>query len=353
MVRRPYRVEVNYPKGRSPQYFLTKDVWFKGKKTKVKKSIGNKPPSEKDLEKLFLEYAFEIETRVAEKKAEISSTFYNSEYLSAEEVRSIEELRFLYKTFTELLTTNEIEAYEQRFEVSYVQGTTSIEGNTFSLEETQNLLVDGIAPEEKSLREINEIQNFRKVKIYRDKHKGKISPDFIKTLHSFIMDNIDYESASIFRRTDDIGIIGCDLRVTPSIVIEEEIQEIINEYYTNLKNGKYPFEQAVLFHYKFEIIHPFADGNGRVGREVFNYLLQKEEYPKLLFLGKDRDAYISVLKSGNEGNYAEMIALFSELIMHQRLGVIKENLKKVVIPPQRKGQMRLTDFGFEENSEPF
>jgi Fic family protein len=350
MGRRPYRVEINYPKDRSPQYFLTKDVWFKGKKSKVKKYLGNTPPSGKDIEKLSIEHAFEIETKVAEKKAEISSTFYSSDYLSTEEVKKIEELRFLYKTFTELLTTNEIEAYEQKFEVFYVQGTTSIEGNTFSVQETHNLLVDGIPPKEKSLREINEIQNFKKVKIYRDKYKGKITPDFIKTLHSFIMDNIDYESAGIFRRTDDIGIVGCDLMVTPSIMIEDEIQEIINEYYTNIEKGKYPFEQAVLFHYKFEIIHPFADGNGRVGREIINYLLQKEDYPKLLFLGKDRDTYISALKLGNNGDYAKMISLFSGLIMRQRSEVIKENLKKVVIPPQRRGQMRLTDFGLDELS---
>jgi hypothetical protein len=79
-------------------------------------------------------------------------------------------------------------------------------------------------------------------------------------------------------------------------------------------------------------------------------LLQKEDYPKLLFLGKDRDTYISALKLGNNGDYAKMISLFSGLIMRQRSEVIKENLKKVVIPPQRRGQMRLTDFGLDELS---
>lgn len=347
MERRPYRVEANYPEGRPPQYFLVKDVGFKDKKSKVKKYLGNTPPSEKDIEKLSIEHTLEIETRAAEKKAEFSSAFYTPDYFSTDKVREIEELRFLYRTFTGLLTTNEIEAYEQKFEVYYVQGTTSIEGNTFSVRETHDLLINGILPKEKSLREINEIQNFKKVQTFRNKYKGKVTPDFIRTLHSFIMNNIDYESAGVFRRTDDIGIVGCDLRVTPSIMIEDEIEESIEEYYTSIKNGKYPFEQAVLFHYRFEMIHPFADGNGRVGREVFNYLLQKEGYPKLLFLGKDRNDYISALKMGNDGNYSEMISLFAELIMRQRSEIIKENLKKVVIPPKRK-QMRLTDFGLDE-----
>lgn len=82
--------------------------------------------------------------------------------------------------------------------------------------------------------------------------------------------------------------------------------------------------------------------------KIFNYLLQKEDYPRLFFLGKDLDTYISALKKGNKGNYAEMISLFADLIMRQRSEVVKENLKKVVIPPKRRGQMRLTDFDFDE-----
>lgn len=344
VARKPYRVEVNYPKGKPPQYFLAKDVRFKGKKSKVKKYLGKKPPTPEEVERYSHEYAFDIENRVALKKAELSTTLYKSDYLSFAEVQNIEELRFIYKTFTDLLTANEIEAYEQKFEVHYVQGTTSIEGNTFSVEETHDLLVEGIQPGNKPLREINEIQNFKKVKQFRDKYRGKVTVNFIKLLHSMIMDNIDYESAGAFRRTDDIGIIGCDLIVSPSIMIEDELQELIDEYYSNLEVGKYPFEEAVLFHYKFEMIHPFADGNGRVGREVFNYMLIKEDYPRLLFLGTDREKYISTLKLGNEGNYGQMVQNFADIILFQRAEVLKENLRKVICPPKKDGQMRLNDF---------
>ena len=132
--------------------------------------------------------------------------------------------------------------------------------------------------------------------------------------------------------------------MAPSILIEEELLKIIDEYYTKLNEGKYPFEEAVIFHYKFEMVHPFTDGNGRVGREIFNYLLTRSRYPKLLFLGKDRDTYIKALQFGNEEKYADMVQIFVNLIISQRLPILKTNLKKVVVPPKKTGQLRLTDF---------
>jgi len=319
-------------------------VWFKNKKGKVKKYLGTDQPSEEELEKYRREYAYELELKAAQKKAEFSSMFYESDYLTDNQIKGLEEIRFIYKIFTELLTINEINAYERRFEVSYVQGTTSIEGNTLSLIEAYDLLVNGILPEEKTLREINEVQNFIKVREYRDKYKKRITIKFISNLHSLIMDNIDFESAGVFRRADDIFIVGCDLRVTPSIMIKTELEEIIKEYYSRLDEKKHPFEEAVLFHYKFEMIHPFTNGNGRVGREIFNYMLSRSGYPKLLFLGKDREDYIKYLHMGNEENYGYMIEGFASIITSQRMDKLKENLKKVVIPIEKTGQMRLTDF---------
>jgi len=88
------------------------------------------------------------------------------------------------------------------------------------------------------------------------------------------------------------------------------------------------------------------DGNGRVGRELFNYLLMKSRppYPKLLFLGKDRAKYIQALKFGNENNYAMMISFFEDLIVNQRLGVFERNIEKLLKTPPMKRQMRLSDF---------
>jgi len=345
MAKKPYRVEVSYPSKGKPKYFLVKDVKVRGKKRKVTKYLGSgNPPSPEELKKFRETYAYDIEAKAARKKAELSAPLFQSDYLTTSELTKLEELRFIFQRFNELLTVNEAEAYEKNFEVSYISGTTSIEGNTLTLDQTKGLLFSGLAPKDKTLREINEIQNFRKVIIYRKKYRGKITLDFIRHLHALIMDNIDTESAGTFRRTDDVVIGNCPIDLAPAIMIEEELTKAINDYYAFLGSEMHPFEAAVLFHYSFEVVHPFADGNGRVGREIFNCMLTRERFPRLLFLGKDRELYIDALQLGNKGEYGRMVSTLASLILSQRSDILSNNLKRVVVPPQKKGQLRLTDF---------
>jgi Fic family protein len=340
MGRRPYRVEVTYTRGK-PYHYLVKDVKFKEKRTKVKVYLGLNEPTQQELEKFRIEHAYTLEARAAERKAKLASASYKSKYLNREDLQTIETIHYYYKTFTDLLTTSEIIAYENNFEIAYVHGTTNIEGNTLSSKQTFDLLVNNISPNDKSLREINEVQNFKKVKAYRDKYRGKLNLDFIKNLHGLILDNIDIDAAGMFRRIDNVCITGCDIPVTPAILIIEELTKLINGYNNQIEKGVHPFEAAVLFHYHFELIHPFTDGNGRVGREVFNFMLKRAGYPRLLFLGEDRNLYILSLQLGNQKKYAQMIKIFSDLITKQRLHLLIENLQQVASPPKDFRQLRI------------
>jgi Fic family protein len=345
MARKPFRVEVNYSSGK-PKFYLARDVKIRGKKGKVRKYLGSELPSSEKIEALRREFAFEMEMKAALKKADLSSSFYASNHLAQEQINNLERIRFLYEVVTEFMTTDEIETYEKDFEIHYIQGTTSIEGNTISLNETRRLLEYGIVPGKKSLREVNEVQNFANVVRYRNSYRGKVTIDFIKNLHALIVQNIDLESGGIFRRVDSVAIVGSDLRLTPAMVIEDELQKAIDGYYEGLESGIHPFELAVGFHHTFEVIHPFIDGNGRVGREVLNYMLMRSKhpkYPRLLFLGGDRNLYLDALKAGDDSDLSKMIRIFADLIMGQRKKILEENLRQLSEGRQAR-QTRLFDF---------
>lgn len=345
MLQSNYRLERQTGKDGADKYYLVKDIKIGKKNAKVRKYVGSSALLPGELKSLSISLALEIEANAVEKASRLSCARYSTRYLGDGMSERLELMRYTYKAFTEILTTDEKRKYEEEFEINYVQGTTAIEGNTLTLGDTRDLLYSGLLPGKKSLREINEVQNFRRVIDYRNRNVGRLSLRYIKNLHTLVMNNIDHESAGTFRRTDLIGISGCDQALTPSFEIEDELETIIDNYYNNVAAGAHPFEEAVLFHYRFEMIHPFTDGNGRVGRELFNYLLMRSKppYPKLLFLGKDRPEYLLALRHGNEGRYAEMTAIFAELIIRQRQSVLEENFNRIMKSGQR-GQMRLSDY---------
>ena len=73
------------------------------------------------------------------------------------------------------------------------------------------------------------------------------------------------------------------------------------EWYNKNKRVMHPVELVARAHYKFEKIHPFGDGNGRVGRLIIAYLLGKSKFPLLIIEYKKRKSYYHALsKSEND-----------------------------------------------------
>ena len=73
-------------------------------------------------------------------------------------------------------------------------------------------------------------------------------------------------------------------------------------------------------------------------------MLMREQFPKLLFLGKDRGLYLSALRSGNEDRYGEMVKVFFDLMKEQRMNILTEQLAKVVQMPIREVQIILDHY---------
>ena len=351
MSKRPYRLETRPGiDNTSAKYYLVKQSQIDNHRIKVSKFLysGGLPPSISELEEFRKKYAFDLELKAAEKYSESGIERYQSKYLSQGRLKLIEQIRYLNKSFREALTIHELNGYEKDFEIRYISGTTSIEGNTLTLGETADLIENDILPNNKSRREINEVQNFKAVKYYRDHYRKEVSLDFIKNLHAIIMRNIDDESAGYFRRVDSVVLSGYPGLLTPAIEITNELKKIIQFYNERIKENYHPVEEAILFHYFFESIHPFSDGNGRVGREILNYMLFSDKYPKLLFPKKDRSRYIGALKLGNSENYKEMVDEFADILIEQNLEFLHDRTKEMIALPIKEGQRRITDF-FNDN----
>ena len=80
--------------------------------------------------------------------------------------------------------------------------------------------------------------------------------------------------------------------------VQEEVSELLSEL-TDIPAAK-ALTAAAYFHAKFENIHPFADGNGRTGRLVMNYLLLLNGHPPIIIHEEDRKGYYAALEAWDE-----------------------------------------------------
>ncbi|MDD5182167.1 MAG: Fic family protein [Candidatus Nanoarchaeia archaeon] len=210
---------------------------------------------------------------------------------------------------------NEISKNEilKNFVIEFSFNTTSIEGNTITLDEAKNLLQEGLTPKDKTLREIYDLQNTEKVffKIYGSNEE--ITHDFIIKLHSGLMENIDVRRGGY--RTSDVHVIKASFDATPAPYVKADMEILLGWYKKN--EGKlHPLVLATIFHHKFEKIHPFMDGNGRTGRMLLNYILIRNNYPPLVIHKKKRKDYLDALRSADNSSLTGLkLGDYSDLIM--------------------------------------
>ena len=241
----------------------------------------------------FIESNFYLE-KIKESKIK------KNNYLSKKLLEEVEACKLHWeKSFTKLddLTKKEI---WQHFIVDFAFNTASIEGNTITLEQAQKLLIENLSPKDKTLREIYDLQNTEKVFLDMLNTNHKITSKFISDIHDKLLENIDDRKGY---RTQDVRVFKSNFESTSADYVLIDINLLIKWYNTNQKK-LHPLVLAVIFHHKFEKIHPFMDGNGRTGRMILNYILLKNSYPPLIIRNKFRSEYLDEL---NEADKADLI----------------------------------------------
>ena len=102
----------------------------------------------------------------------------------------------------------------------------------------------------------------------------------------------------------------------PAFEVPEFMKELIR-WYVKMRKNTHPFELAVLLHTKFVSIHPFVDGNSRVARALLNFILERDDYPKLYLSLEDRNPYLDAVAEGNKENYQPIMDLMYDIYVNQ------------------------------------
>ena len=181
----------------------------------------------------------------------------------------------------------ETEVSEQVFE------SNAIENSTLTLEETEKILMQIDLDRFVSERELFEARNLARVVEYIDtkSKQNELNLDLILLLHKMLISNIRDEIAGKFRSTEWVHV-GQYIAPDPAEVITR-LNNLLAQY-----NGSCePIATRIArFHLGFELIHPFVDGNDRIGRVLNNFILLREGFVPINIQFIDRQDYYRAFK---------------------------------------------------------
>lgn len=244
-----------------------------------------------------------------------------------------------------------------------VYNSNSIENSTLTLKETEKILLEMEVSRNISVREIFEAKNLAHIIEYvRTKSReNELTSELILLLHQMLIGNINEIISGRFRQKDEYVRIGTHIGSPPE-KIEELIREILTEYKYNSENEVYFLDKIAKFHLDFEAIHPFNDGNGRIGRVIINYQLSRLGFPVIIVRDKEKKGYYTAFNEYNDLRISKrmekIIALGVMESLHKRITYLKGNkIENLTVYCKRAGKnvssmlnsaKRQTIFAFRE-----
>lgn len=188
---------------------------------------------------------------------------------------------------------------DEKIKFEFIHSTCRIEGNTYSLGETEALIKFGITASGKSLKEAEELKNQEQAIKYilLAKHKNfAIDEKLIKKIHSLVGKNVVRRPGQY--RNGPVFIIGSSYKPKPTLAeIQAQMRDLINYINQDQFKNKHPIEQSILLNFALSYIQAFFDGNKRTARLLQNLILIKNNYPFITFRMQDvalyRDAIVT------------------------------------------------------------
>ena len=217
-----------------------------------------------------------------------------------------------------IISTADIDKYLNNFRILFAFHSGRIENKEITYQDTREIFENGrVVGYTGNPRALFEQHNqkmcfeFLKDKIVQ---KELLSIELIKEVHK-ILTSGSYDERRYIENTERPGefkkhdyVTGIYEVGSPAEDVENDLAELLNE--VNEYKGQDILKAATYFHAKFEYIHPFADGNGRVGRTLTNYYLMTHDHPPFIVYDEDKRMYYECLQQYDETEELEPLYQF-------------------------------------------
>lgn len=180
-----------------------------------------------------------------------------------------------------------------QFILTLTYHSNSIEGSTLTEPDTASVLFDNVALPNKSLTEQLEAKNHQTALNYLFDHiekKRKLDENLVLKLHSILMNGVRSDAGNY--RNHAVRIMGVNLPTANYVSVPTLIQNVLS---TIEKKAPDIVAMSARVHSRFEQIHPFSDGNGRIGRLLMNAILLQSNIAPAIIRQEQKRLYYTYL----------------------------------------------------------
>lgn len=233
-------------------------------------------------------------------------------------------MQYDYEKFLQILkeTKGIKNSLNQIIKYDFIYNSNKIEGSTFTTEALQMLIEKNIVTGTHSLDDIQEsVNSFYTFDLVIENLEKNLTLEMIKEWHGSLMYRTrlyDLGLAGVFKKYSN-KILGEDFDTANPWEVEEKLSKLIDRF-----NGleKPSLADIASFHLEFEVIHPFQDGNGRIGRFIFLKQLLENRLPLQYMNGDSSDEYKKALADSTFDNVNPLVNY-----LNNQSDFIKENIK--------------------------
>ncbi len=206
-----------------------------------------------------------------------------------------------------------------------VYNSNAIENSTLTLKDTEDILLRDSIKKDHDVREIYEAKNLAKItETLLDNPSETVTVRLILDFHAMLLAGIRDDWAGRFRSGKEWVRVGAHVGANPDFV-ERLVGEVVADY--DKQDDGYFLDKVAWFHAEFETIHPFNDGNGRLGRVLINQQLMTLGLPPVIIQNKSKHtsyypAFDSYRVTGKFDDFTEILASLLIESLYKRITLL-------------------------------
>lgn len=279
----------------------------RNKKLHVTKYLGLSVPE--NLKERLEIYFNEIAEKVAQQVPTEAI-----KYFPPEGIKKIEFYRARYACMQHELYETDKKMFGTLFTIMFMLNSNRAEGSNITRSDIENIMKKRIKPKTRIDKEIMgsiDAINFAFSK------KMKWNSAGIKKIHALLFKELYPEIAGKYKKVNNIvgnSNTGLLSRTTQWQEVSEAMKNLLKWFHAMKKKRIYPPILALEFHWRFEAIHPFEDGNGRVGRILLNAILLENGFMPVIYFSQNHRNYCNAIAKAREGKKMPLAKHFVESV---------------------------------------